>query len=158
MNRVRALLQHGTTSRRVVCCLAVSCSTTILSAVILVVLVVGLDVRAGLANIIAVCCGILPSYEANRRWTWTRTGRRDLAREVAPFWVLSIAGLLASTATVAAAAALTTSWPPEARSIALPMVQAGTFAVLWVVQFVVLDRVIFRPTATSRSDEHELVA
>jgi len=27
----------------------------------------------------------------------------------------------------------------------LPVVQAGTFAVLWVVQFIVLDRVIFHP-------------
>jgi len=144
--RLRSLLQHGTTSRRVLCCLSVSVGTTVLSAAILVILAVGAGVPAGPANIIAVCCGILPSYLANRRWTWGRSGRGSMAREVVPFWALSIAGLLVSTATVAAAGALTADWSPASRGLVLPVVQAGTFAILWVVQFVVLDRVIFRPS------------
>jgi len=144
--RLRSLLRHGTTSRRVLCCLSVSVGTTVLSAVILVILAVGAGVPAGTANIVAVCCGILPSYLANRRWTWGRNGKGSVAREVVPFWALSIAGLLVSTATVAAAGALTADWSPASRSLVLPVVQAGTFAILWVVQFVVLDRVIFRPS------------
>lgn len=31
----------------------------------------------------------------------------------------------------------------------LPVVQAGTFAALWIVQFVVLDKVIFRHSAAT---------
>ena len=58
--------------------------------------------------------------------------------------MLSLAGLVVSTVTVALAGAATASWPAPARSVVLPLVQAGTFAALWVVQFVVLDRVIFR--------------
>ena len=145
VTRIRDLLRQGTTSRRVLCCLSVSVGTTVLSAVILVILAVGAGVPAGTANIVAVCCGILPSYLANRRWTWGRSGRGSLAREVVPFWALSIAGLLVSTVTVAAAGALTATWSPGLRSLVLPVVQAGTFAVLWVVQFIVLDRVIFHP-------------
>ena len=146
LERGRELLRQGTTSRRVLCCLSVSVGTTVLSAVILVALVVGAGVPAGTANVIAVCCGILPSYLANRRWTWGRSGKGSVAREVVPFWALSIAGLLVSTVTVAAAAALTVDWSPALRSLVLPVVQAGTFALLWVVQFVVLDRVIVPPT------------
>ena len=146
LERGRELLRQGTTSRRVLCCLSVSVGTTVLSAVILVALVVGAGVPAGTANVIAVCCGILPSYLANRRWTWGRSGKGSVAREVVPFWALSIAGLLVSTVTVAAAGALTATWSPGLRSLVLPVVQAGTFAVLWVVQFIVLDRVIFPPT------------
>ena len=145
VTRIRDLLRQGTTSRRVLCCLSVSVGTTVLSAVILVILAVGAGVPAGTANIVAVCCGIPPSYLANRRWTWGRSGKGSLAREVVPFWALSIAGLLVSTVTVAAAGALTATWSPGLRSLVLPVVQAGTFAVLWVVQFIVLDRVIFHP-------------
>jgi putative flippase GtrA len=147
MNRLRALLRFGTASRRVLCCLTVSVGTTLLSAVVLVALVVGAGVPAGTANVIAVCCGIVPSYLGNRRWTWGRTGRGSVAREVVPFWVLSLAGLLLSTVTVALAGAATAAWPDSVRSIVLPLAQAGTFAALWVVQFVLLDRVIFRTTA-----------
>jgi putative flippase GtrA len=163
MSHVRALLRHGTTSRRVLCCLAVSVSTTVLSASILVALVTA-GIGAGTANVVAVCCGIGPSYLANRRWTWRREGRGDLAREVAPFWALSLAGLVVSTCTVALASGLTASWSPAVRDVVLPVVQAGTFAALWVGQFLVLDRVIFRAgPAASRTDrihdrEHELAA
>ena len=124
-------------------CLTVSVGTTILSAVILVILAVGLGVPAGTANVIAVVCGIGPSYLGNRRWAWRRDGRGDVAREIIPFWVLSIAGLIISTLAVARVGALSHAWPATARAIALPLANAAAFGALWCVQFVVLDRVIF---------------
>ena len=48
-----------------------------------------------------------------------------------------------STIVVAWIGAETASWSPAARSVALPIANLATFAALWVVQFVVLDRVIF---------------
>ena len=57
-------------------------------------LALGAGVPAGSANVIAVCCGIVPSYFANRHWVWGRAGRSDFVREVVPFWVLSLAGLV----------------------------------------------------------------
>jgi putative flippase GtrA len=129
---------------RVVRCLCVSVGTTVLSAVVLVVLALGLGVSAGIANIVAVCCGIVPSYVANRRWVWKRPGRGSLTREVLPFWVLSLTGLAVSTIAVARVAALTTTWTSSARAVALPVANLSVFAALWVVQFVLLDRVIFR--------------
>ena len=52
-----------------------SVGTTLLSAAILAGLVVLAGVPAGPANILAVMCGIVPSYIFNRRWVWGRHGR-----------------------------------------------------------------------------------
>ena len=134
---------NAATLGRMARCLTVSVGTTILSAVILVTLAVGLGVPAGVANVIAVVCGIGPSYVGNRRWVWRRDGRGDVAREIVPFWVLSIAGLIISTFAVARVGALSHAWPATARAIALPLTNVAVFGALWCVQFVVLDRVIF---------------
>jgi putative flippase GtrA len=131
---------------RVARCLGVSVATTLLSAGVLVGLVLGAGMGAGPANVVAVCCGIPVSYVANRRWTWRRTGRGSVAREVVPFWILSLAGLLTSTLVVTWVSELTAAWSDGVRAAALPAAEAATFAVLWLVQFAVLDRLIFRPT------------
>jgi putative flippase GtrA len=128
---------------RVTRCLTVSVGTTLLSAAILVALSLGAGVPAGTSNAIAVCCGIVPSYLANRSWVWKQTGRGSLLREVLPFWILSIAGLVLSTIAVSAVASATAAWSSAARSVALPLANLGVFGALWVVQFVVLDRVLF---------------
>jgi putative flippase GtrA len=124
--------------------MSVSVGTTVLSAAVLVLLSIGAGVPAGTANVIAVLCGIGPSYVFNRRWSWGRDGRGDLTREVVPFWVLSIVGLVVSTIAVARVAAIAATWPATARSVALPAANTAVFGVLWVAQFALLDRVIFR--------------
>jgi len=129
---------------RVLRCFCVSVGTTLLSASILVALTLGAGVDAAVANVVAVACGVVPSYLGNRRWVWGRTGHGSMAREVLPFWMLALSGLAASTIAVDRVAAVTTAWPASWRAIALPVANLGVFALLWVVQFVVLDRVIFR--------------
>lgn len=131
------------TSVRALRCLTVSVGTTALSALVLAGLVVGAGVPAGTANVVAVLCGIGPSYWFNRRWAWGRGGRGDLRREVVPFWTMSVAGLVASTAAVAAVGTATQGWPAAWRSVVLPTANSATFGVLWVAQFVLLDRVVF---------------
>jgi putative flippase GtrA len=129
---------------RLLRCFCVSVGTTVLSASILVALTLGVGVDAAVANVVAVVCGIVPSYLANRRWVWGRTGRGSLTREVLPFWVLALSGLALSTLAVDHVASLTSAWPTSLRAVALPVANLSVFALLWVVQFMVLDRVIFR--------------
>ncbi len=124
--------------------MSVSVATTLLSTSILIGLVFGFGVAAGTANFVGVACGIPPSYFGNRRFVWKRRGHHDLAREVVPFWLLSIGGLLVSTWLVANVGAIATSWPAAARGIALPAASIAVFGGLWLVQFALLDRVIFR--------------
>lgn len=138
-------------------CFFVSVGTTLLSAAVLVALASGAGVPAGAANVVAVLCGIGPSYVANRRWVWGRTGRGDLLREATPFWLLSIVGLVASTVAVARVGALGASWSSAARSVALPLANLSVFGALWLLQFVLLDRVLFR-TRTGEPASKEYVA
>jgi putative flippase GtrA len=125
-------------------CLVVSVGTTLLSAAVLVALALGAGVPAGPANVVAVGCGIAPSYLANRLWVWGRTGRGDLGREILPFWILSVAGLVASTVAVAVVASAVTGWSASARAIALPAANLSVFGALWLVQFALLEKVLFR--------------
>ncbi len=129
-------------------CFTVSVGTTLLSAAVLVALAVGAGVPAGPANVVAVVCGIVPSYLANRHWVWRRRGPSDVVREIVPFWVLSLAGLALSTVAVAWTASVSAGWTASARSIALPAANLSGFGALWVVQFVLLDRVLFKPVPT----------
>ena len=124
--------------------LVVSVATTLLTASILVALAVGAGVRAGVANVVAVICGIGPSYVGNRRFVWRCEGRASLVNEVLPFWTLSLAGLATSTVAVARVAAWSHGRSATLRAIALPTASLAVFGSLWIVQFLLCDRVIFR--------------
>ena len=74
-----------------------------------------------------------------------QAGSSDLWREVVPFWAMSFAGLALSTVTVGIA----DRWAAHAHVVgvlhtgAVLVGHLGGFGLLWVVQFVVLDRVVF---------------
>ncbi len=87
--------------------------------------VVGLP--AAWANVVATTLGTIPSFELNRRWVWGRTGDRSLAGEVAPFVVLSFAGLLLSTLAVHLTAAWAShhGWPAGTRTGLIALAQLG---------------------------------
>ena len=77
---------------------------------------------------------------------WGKTGRRSLAKEVVPFVALSGTGLALSTLAVAVAS----RWADlhhladSTRTITVQGANLFAFGVVWVVQFVLLDRVLFR--------------
>lgn len=129
-------------------CLSVSVLTTLLSLVTLALLVGWWGTTAWLANVIATAFGTVPSYVLNRRWVWGRDGSGDVWREVVPFCALSFSGLVLSTAAVATAAAWASSigLVGPTRTAVLLLANVGSFAVLWVGQFLVLHRVLFGPT------------
>ena len=132
-------------------CLSVSVLTTLLSLVTLALLVGWWGTTPWVANVIATAVGTVPSYVLNRRWVWGRDGSGDVWREVVPFWALSFSGLVLSTAAVATADAWASSigLVGPTRTAVLLLANVGSFAVLWVGQFLVLDRVLFGPTAAA---------
>ena len=138
MTRLRQWLRYGT----------VSIIATVTSLTVLGVLVTATAVPAGLANVIATAVGTVPSFELNRRWVWRKTGKRSLRGEVGPFWVLSFVGLALSTLTVSLAAA----WAAQMgvggsmRTLVIELANVAVFGSLWVAQFLVLDRILFRST------------
>jgi len=127
-------------------CMSVSVLTTVISVSTLAAASVGLGMAAWTANIFATCVATVPSYHFNRRWTWGKRGVSDPWREVLPFWALAFAGLALSTFFVA----LTDPWMTHlhaglaVHTGAVIGAHLSGFGILWVVQFVVLDRVLFQ--------------
>jgi putative flippase GtrA len=135
MSLVRKLARYAT----------VSVISTSVSLTILGVLVATSAVTAGWANVIATAVGTIPSFELNRRWVWGRTGRRSALAEVLPFCALSFVGLGLSTLAVSSAAgwAVSAGLGTAARTVVAQGANVATFGTLWVVQYVLLDRVLF---------------
>ena len=143
--------EPGTLVQRVRRCLSVSVITTVISVSTLVMATAVFGVEAWIANVIATSLATIPSFHLNRRWTWGRTDATDPLREMLPFWIMAFMGLALSTVTVGIA----DSW---ARAMHLPSsLQLGAilaghlsgFGLLWVGQFIVLDRYLFARPATS---------
>jgi putative flippase GtrA len=91
------------------------------------------------ANAVAVVAGSIPSYLLNRHYVWEQDrGGHRVGREILPFWALALAGLVLSTLLVGGIGLVTD------RTIGVQAANAVAFAALWVVRFVVLDRLLWR--------------
>jgi putative flippase GtrA len=139
--RIRQLVRYSAVS-------AVSTGTSLTTLGFLVGVV---SVPAVIANVLATAVGTVPSFELNRRWVWSSGGPRSIHRQVVPFCALSLVELVVSTVAVKVVAARTAGWSPGGRTLAVELASVAAFGSLWVVQFVVLDRVLFahRPGATA---------
>ncbi|MCU1399943.1 MAG: hypothetical protein JWN62_3052 [Acidimicrobiales bacterium] len=130
---------------------AVSSVSTVVSQIVLAALVATRTTSAVWANIIATIVGTVPSFELNRRWVWNKQGRRSISGEVVPFAALSASGLALSTLAVAMMSHAAEDWPTTHRTVAIQIASLTAFGVVWLVQFVVLDRILFKrrqPAAT----------
>ncbi len=116
---------------------AVSAVVTPTTLVILWLLHAAAEWPAWQANLTAVSAGAFPAYFLNRHWVWGRSGRNRLWGEVVPFWVLTLSGGVASTLAVDAAAG---RWD---NSGLLVLVNLGTYGLLWLFKFFVLDRLVW---------------
>jgi putative flippase GtrA len=136
VSRIGQWLRYGT----------VSLIATATSLTVLGVLVSTTSIPAGLANVLATAVGTVPSFELNRRWVWRRSGRRSVRSELVPFWLLSFSGLALSTFTVSVAAAWAAAagLHGAARTMVIEIANVAAWGSLWVAQFVVLDRLLFR--------------
>jgi putative flippase GtrA len=130
----------------------VSALTTGFSMIVLGVLVGIANVPAGWANVISTSCGVVPSFELNRRFVWSKRGDRSLLSEVAPFCALTFAGLGLSTLSVHVVNSqlLADGWSRAGRTAADELANFSSFGLVWVVQYVILDKIVFRHRTTPR--------
>jgi putative flippase GtrA len=117
----------------------------IISTCCLIIFVGPMHLSAVVGSTLATSISAVPSYWMNRKWAWGKTGRSHLMKEVVPFWALAFLGWGVSTLAVhfmeKYAKAHDFSHPLTTLSVAL--VYLGAFAVLWVVKFVIFNKVMF---------------
>jgi putative flippase GtrA len=122
---------------------AVSLVATSTSLVTLGILVGLAGLPATWSNVLATGVGTVPSFELNRRWVWNHQGRRSLLGQIVPFCCLSFAGLVVSTLAVGVVAGRTSGWGHWSHTVAVMAANLAAYGTLWVVQFQLLNRVLF---------------
>jgi putative flippase GtrA len=109
---------------------------------VLIFCLVVADLDAITSNVIAVTAGSVPNYLINRAWTFNKRGAHSFTREVLPFWLMAVLGLVLSTIAVAVV-----DERVDGNVIAISLTNIAAFGVLWFAKFVVLDRYLFAPLA-----------
>jgi putative flippase GtrA len=132
---------------------AVSAIATSISLTILGTLVATRAVSPGWANVIATGVATVPSFELNRRWVWAKKGRRSLHKEAVPYFALTFLGLGLSTLAVSTATGVASTHHAgtAARTVVALLANLAGFGTVWIAQYVVLDKVLFRPARPAPS-------
>src|SRR5271156_4994614 len=137
-----ALHSRRAVCRRLIRYGSVSAISTATSLTLLGLLVGLLGFPAIWANVIATTIATVPSFELNRRWVWAQRGRRSLLRQATPYFLLSLPGLVLSTFAVHLAADATSATSRLLHTAAVEMANVAAYWALWIIQFVLCDRVL----------------
>jgi putative flippase GtrA len=129
---------------------AISVLFTALTFAGLAILVGLFDFPAGWANFLIVVTSIPFGFELNRRWVWS-VGRDRFwqAPELIPFGAFSLLALGLSTLAVHRTGLAVAHWSRPGRAAAVEGASFASFGALWVIQYLVLDRILFRAGSTA---------
>src|SRR3954464_5323192 len=141
--------------RRLVKYGAVSVISSLLGLGVLGYLVGIRGTSAGWANVISTSIAAVPSFELNRRWSWQGRSGRAKPDQVIAFFTMTFLGLGLSTYVVHVAGLIATehNLHPFHRTVAIEGASLGTWAALWLIQYLILDRVLFRPLAHALEED-----
>ena len=93
--------------------------------------------KALVANSLAVMLATIPSYLLNRAWVWKKAGAHSFGAEILPFWGMAFLGLVLSNVLVHLVEQRWGSW------VLINLANLAAFGLLWIVKYMVLDRVLF---------------
>jgi len=119
---------------------------TVCSEVAFALLYGPLDLSPGWASVGGWLAGALPNYWLNRRWTWRRTDRPHVVREILPYvGIVAVTLVVATLATRAVDGALGGSdLSGTARTALVAGAFLGVYVVMFALRFVLLDRLFSR--------------
>ncbi len=97
------------------------------------------------SNLIATAVASVPAYYLNRTWTWGKSGRSSMWREVVPFWSISFLGMALSTIAVGVAAHNADRIASGSLERALIVNGANllTYACIWTGRYFLFNRFLF---------------
>jgi putative flippase GtrA len=109
------------------------------------------------SNLLATSIASIPAYYLNRTWSWGKTGRSHVMREVVPFWTITAIGILLSSGAVHLATVSAHNAHLGHRGVTLVVEGANfaTYGILWVGKFLVFNRYLFRVDDTIASPVSE---
>jgi putative flippase GtrA len=143
-DRVRVLrARHGRQAGRY---LVVSAWNTAVHQLVLLVAYSGLGWSGGRSNVAAALVAAVPAYFLSRAWVWQRSGRHSFGREVLPFWLLALVGLIVSTVMAQLADAL------FGRQLLVNLGSLLGYGLVWVGKYMLLDRVLFAAVPPARTE------
>jgi putative flippase GtrA len=107
------------------------------------------------SNILAT----IPNYYLNRRWVWGKSGRSHIWREVVPFWITSITGILLALMTASLARGFSNAHHLDhvARTVVIVGANTAAFGTIWIVKFLILNR-LFRVEPVSDAEVADSLA
>lgn len=110
---------------------------------LIVTLAMGLN--ATVASLLAFTAGAIPNWFLARQWAWGRKGKANFLREVLPYLCVIGFGALLSSGLTTIAAHITQ--PLEisgfVRIVVLDGAYLTSFAIVFLIKFFLLDRVVF---------------
>ena len=106
---------------------------------------VALSLTAGWANIFGNSVAAIPSYYLNRTWVWGKGGRSHWVKEILPFWVITLLGVLLAgwVGHLGGRYAHDHHWGGTARVILLLAANLAAFGVFWVAKYIFFNKVLF---------------
>jgi putative flippase GtrA len=117
---------------------------TVTSAVAFALAYRVLDLGPRVATGSAFLAGALVNFAASRFWAWNRRARHGLGRDVVSYAVLSLVAALAAAVVTSLTHAVLHDADPDRRAVLVEASYFATYAALFLVKFVVLDRLVFR--------------
>ncbi len=112
------------------------------------------------ATIFGNVVATLPSYYLNRTWTWGKTGRSHLMKEIVPFWSMSSLGITCSFLGSLYAKHVVKSHHLAhsiTGTLVVDGVNFGSFAIFWVLKLIVFNRIFHVPSELVEIEEHLVV-
>jgi putative flippase GtrA len=101
-------------------------------------------------NILATTITTVPAYYLNRTWTFGKSGRSHMWREVVPFWTIAFASLALSTVAVGLTAhnanlivSKTSHNASLYKSLLIVAANGLTYACIWIVKFILYKKYLF---------------
>lgn len=134
----------GHQGRKLIRFTAVSAVSTAVSVVV-IALVYGLKIIKGEveATLIGNIIGAVPSYSLNRRWTWGKTGRSHVRKELLPFWTMAVLGIAFSMVGASYAKSIVHShhWSHLFNTGIVDGANLVSFAIFWILKLIVFNRI-----------------
>jgi len=126
--------------------LLASILATATSAIVFPIVYRGFDGSPSVASFVAFGAGTVVSFTVARFYAWNRRDRRRLSRDIVAYaLVTSVIGTIAAVVTTYAdGRAAHAGLSATEKTVVVEAAYLGTFAVMFVVKFVILDKVVFR--------------